>query len=551
MTKALRVVQGRNRDRQYPLADGEIFVGRDQGCQIVINDDSVSRRHARVLLENDSCVIEDLQSRNGTYVNGERIDGRVALKNRDRVEIGITLFEYRSSSGAGRESSAVQYEGAPGPNGSVLCSMELTRTAESFGQVNAEGKLRAILQITRSLGKSLDLRSLLSRMLDGLFEIFPQADRGLVLLRDGNRLVPAAVKDRRGKKERLAYSKTIISKAVMERRAILSRDVAHDEDIPSAASITQLNIRSVMCVPLLTQDGKVLGVIQLDIQDKTRKFDTDDMEILTSVASQASVSVEHAQLHREKMKHARMERELAFARDVQHSFLPRAMPELEGYSFWAYYQAARQVGGDFYDFLRLPNGNEAIVLGDVAGKGIPAALMMVKVSGLCKLALLSHPDNVGEAMNALNRDVFDASSDKGFVTLVLCVIDPTSHDVEVAIAGHMPPLFLRASSTIDDAVGYNTRGRPLGIEREADYRTEHTELAPGESVLLFSDGISEAMGSGDVPYSIERIREQLLRTQGEDPAETGEALLDDVREHVAGGEQRDDVSLVIFHRDAT
>jgi len=551
VSRALRVVQGKDRDRRYELADGEIFVGRDQSCQIVIDDDSVSRRHARVLLENDTCVIEDLQSRNGTYVNGQKIDGRVALDNRDRVEIGITLFEYQSSSAAKHESPTVQYEGSPRPNGSVLCSMDLTHTADTLGQVNAEGKLRAILQITRSLGKSLNLRSLLSRMLDGLFEIFPQADRGLVLLRDGNRLVPAAVKDRRGKKERLEYSKTIISKAVMERRAILSRDVAHDEDIPAAVSITQLNIRSVMCVPLLTQDRKVLGVIQLDIQDKTRKFDTDDMEILTSVASQASVSVAHAQLHREKMKHARIERELSFARDVQHSFLPRAMPELEGYSFWAYYQAARQVGGDFYDFLRLPNGNEVIVLGDVAGKGVPAALMMVRVSGLCKLALLSHPDNVGEAMNALNRDVYDASSDKGFVTLVLCVIDPETHDVEVAIAGHMPPLFLRTSSTIDGEVGYNARGRPLGIEREADYRTEHTELAPGESVLLFSDGISEAMSSAEEPYSIDRIREQLLRTQGEEPAETGQALLDDVREHVADGEQRDDVSLVIFRRDPT
>ena len=551
MTKALRVVQGKDRDRRYELADREILVGRDQGCQIVINDDSVSRRHARLLLANDTCTVEDLHSRNGTYVNGEKIDGRVTLRNRDRLEIGVTLFEYQSSSTADHDSSALQYEEAALPNGSVLCSMDLTRTADSLGQVNAEGKLHAILQITRSLGKSLDLRSVLSRMLDGLFAIFPQADRGLVLLRDGKRLVPAAVKDRRGKKERLAYSKTIISKAVMERRAILSRDVAHDEDIPAAASITQLNIRSVMCVPLLTQHGKVLGVIQLDIQDKTRKFDTDDMEILTSVASQASVSVEHAQLHREKMKHARIERELSFARDVQHSFLPGAMPELEGYSFWAYYQAARQVGGDFYDFLRLPNGNEAIVLGDVAGKGVPAALMMVKVSGLCKLALLSHPDNLGEAMNALNRDVYDASSDKGFVTLVLCVIDPTRHDVEVSIAGHMPPLFLRTNSTIDDEVGFSARGRPLGIEREADYQTEHTELALGETVLLFSDGISEAMGPAEVPYSIERVREQLLRTQGEDPAEIGQALLDDVREHVAGGEQRDDVSLVIFRRDPT
>jgi sigma-B regulation protein RsbU (phosphoserine phosphatase) len=542
VTKLLRVLQGKNLHRQYELAESPVLVGRDESCQIEIDDDSVSRRHARLVLENGTYSIEDLQSRNGTLVNGKKLRGKAALKDRDRIEIGITLFEFRSS-------PSVQYESGSGANPNVLCSMDATRVGEAVAPVNAEGKLKAILQITNALGKTLDLRAVLARMLDGLFQIFPQADRGLVLLRDGNRLKPAAVKDRRGKQERIEYSKTIISKAVAERKAILSRDVAQDDEIPSAASITQLNIRSVMCVPLLSQDAKVLGVIQLDIQDRTRKFDAEDMEILTSVASQAAVSVEHAWLHRESMKHARMERELSFARDVQHSFLPSEMPELPGYSFWAYYKPARQVGGDFYDFLRLPNGREAVLLGDVAGKGVPAALMMVKVSGLCKLALLSHPDRLGEAMSELNREVFDAGTDKGFVTLVVCVLDPESHGVDVAIAGHVPPLFRRADSTIDDKVGYDARGRPLGVEREVDYQTDRTQLAPGELVVLSSDGISEAMNAAEEPYAIGRVREQLVRTQGQGPAETGEMLLADVREYVADSEQRDDVSLVIFRRD--
>jgi len=132
VSKALRVVQGKDRGRQYELADGEILVGRDQSCQIVIDDDSVSRRHARVLLENDTCVIEDLHSRNGTYVNGQKIDGRVTLKNRDRVEIGITLFEYQSSSAVKHESaSTVQYEAGPGPSASVICSMDATDAEET------------------------------------------------------------------------------------------------------------------------------------------------------------------------------------------------------------------------------------------------------------------------------------------------------------------------------------------------------------------------------------------------------------------------------------
>ncbi|MFH1923148.1 MAG: SpoIIE family protein phosphatase [Planctomycetota bacterium] len=536
------VLQGKDPDREYELVDKEILVGRDQSCQIAIDADSVSRQHARLALENGTYVIEDLQSRNGTYLNGEKIEGKVRLKEDDRLEIGVTAFVFRSS-------RPVYHAPSVGSSPSVLCSIDAVAGEDTVAQVNAEGKLRAILRITKSLGKTLDLRALLSRMLEGLFEIFPQADRGLVLLRQGQRLVPAAVKDRRGKPKDVQYSKTIVSKAVAERKAILSLDTARDEEIPVTASITRLQIRSVMCVPLLSQDRKVLGVIQLDIRDRARKFDTHDMEILTSVASQASVSVEHAQLHREMMKHARIQRELDFARDVQHSFLPKTTPEVEGYSFWVHYQAARQVGGDFYDFLRLPNGKEAILLGDVAGKGIPAALMMVRASGLCKLALRSHPDNIAEAMNRLNSEICDVGMEKGFITLVLCVIDPKSHEVTVAIAGHMPPMFRRVDWIIDENVGYDERGRPLGIEREWSYQTGQTRLEPGELVVLFSDGVCDAMNSAEEPYSIDRVREQLLGMKAKGPAEIGQTLMDDVHRHLAGNEQGDDVSLLIFQRD--
>ena len=542
VTGTLKVLQGKGAPREHKLGEDEILIGRDPSCHVVIDDDSVSRSHARLVFEDDAYAMEDLGSKNGTYVNGHKIENKVPLNDGDHIEICATTFLFRSSP-----------TGVPGTKGSsgtsVICSMDALSGDDTVLRVNAVGKLQAILQITNSLGRTLDRRALLANMLDGLFEIFPHADRGLVLLRDGKRLAPAAVKDRRGERENIQYSKTIVSKAIAERKAILSQDVAQDDKIPAAASITQLRIHSVMCVPLLSQEMKVLGVIQLDIQDAKRKFDTDDMEIFTSVASQASVAVEQAQLHREMMKHARIQRELDFAREVQHSFLPKSMPELQGYRFWVYYQAAREVGGDFYDFLRLPNGKEAILLGDVAGKGIPAALMMAKVSSLCKLALLSYPDDVSMAMNVLNREVYDAGTERGFVTLVLCVVDPEDDEVTIAVAGHMLPMIRREDSTIDDSAGYDVRGRPLGIERELDYRTDHRRLAPGDLVVLFSDGINEAMDAHEEPYSTERIRQQLVSTEGKGPAEVGETLLQDVRSHVGDCEQRDDMSLVMFQRD--
>jgi len=542
VTHRLEVVEGVQLGRVYDLVEDEVIVGRDEKCQIVLDDDSISRRHARLALDDDDVyVIEDLNSKNGTYVNDEMTDGKVPLKPDDRIEIGTTVFRYRSTHPVACESEEMLHT-------RVLCSIDAADTEHAMFKVNAESRLQAILQITKSLSRTLDLGGVLSKMLDGLFEIFPQADRGLVLLDEGGRLIPKAVKGRRSGQESVQYSRTLVEKVMGERRAILSQDATRDERIPAARSISRLQIRSVMCVPLLSQDKKVLGAVQLDIQDEKRKFSEDDMQILTSVASQASLSVEQAQLHREVIKHTKIQRELDFAREVQHRLLPRVMPQLEGYEFWAYYEAARQVGGDFYDFLRLPNGSEAVLLGDVAGKGVAAALMMSKVATLSKVALLSYPDNLSNAMNTLNEEVCDADFEMSFVTLVVCVIDPKTHEVTVANAGHLSPMFCRTDSTVDQAVGDDVRGHPLGIERRLTYRTGRTRIHPGELVVLLSDGISEAMNSSEETYSIERIREQLSRTAAQAPDKAGQMLLDDVRRHVGDSTQEDDISLVIFGR---
>ncbi|MHC4176473.1 MAG: PP2C family protein-serine/threonine phosphatase, partial [Planctomycetota bacterium] len=203
------------------------------------------------------------------------------------------------------------------------------------------------------------------------------------------------------------------------------------------------------------------------------------------------------------------------------------------------------------DFLRLPDGRQAVLLGDVAGKGVPAALMMVKASTLCKVALLSRPDNLGDAVGAVNNEICAAGTDTTFVTLVLCVIDPETHEITFANAGHMSPMLRRADGTVDRRADDNVRGYPLGIEKDVRYETTSISLAAGESILLYSDGISEAMSPRRELYSVERIEEQLRGMNGKGPAEIGEALLDDLRRHVADCEQYDDISLVVFGRVPT
>ena len=541
MRHTLRVLQGNETGRKYDLVSEEILIGRDSGCQVSIDDRAASRKHARLVFENSGYAIEDLDSMNHTYVNGEQINGKVPLKDDYQVKIGQTLFVFRS-----RMPAAVEQPESRGVT--VLESADARSSVDTSINVNAERKLAAILRITQALGRTLDLENVLSKMLDGLFEIFPSADRALVLLLDGGRLVPKAARHRRDVQDSIQYSKTIVEKAMADRQAILSEDAAGDERFPQAQSVVDLRIRSVMCVPLLSQEFSPLGIIQLDTQKAGIAFNSDDLHILSSVASQASVSIEYAQLHDEMLRQAKLQKEMDIAQGVQQSFLPKTMPELGGYGFWAYYVAAGKVGGDFYDFFRLPNGNQAVLLGDVAGKGVPAALMMVKASTVCKVALLSHPDNLGAAVGAINNEVCEAAVDASFVTLVLGVIDPRTHQVTFANAGHFSPLLRRANGTIDQPADDNVRNFPLGIFRDVGYETTSVGLAPGESILLFSDGISDAMNPQRELYSVERIHQQLRGMHGKGPAEIGEALLADLRRHVAGCEQYDDISLVVFGR---
>ena len=538
----LQIIRGNDTGTQYDLNEDEILLGRASSCGIVLTDEVASRKHARLTQEDDSCFLEDLHSRNHTFVNGKAIAERVRLIHEDRIRIGGTLLVFRSELPDAVPDSSSGME--------ILRSVDARRSLQAFNQVNAESKLRAILQITQMLGRSLELHTVLDEMLEALFAIFPQADRGLVLLDDGKHLVPRAAKYRRSEEDGIQYSKTVIEQTIRDQRAVLSKNVTTDERFAQTQSLSDLRVRSIVCAPLLAQEGRALGVIQLDTRSQHTGFDEEAADILASVANQAAISVEYAQLHRQIVKQARLQKEMDFARQVQHRFLPTETPHVAGYSFWAHYAAAGDVGGDYYDFVPLPDGRQAAMLGDVSGKGVPAALMMAKLSSVGKVALLRHPDSVVDAMRDMNNDVCDASVDCSFVTLLLCVVDPRAHEITIANAGHMSPMLRRTDGTVDEPAGTNIRGYPLGVQCDHTYKTIQMGLQPGESLVLFSDGISEATDARGEMYSMERLVQRITQTSGTTASEIGDAIIEDVESFVGDAEQADDISLVVISRNA-
>ncbi len=431
----LQVLKGLNPGQQFPLEGPKAVLGRHPDCQIVLDAGAVSRKHAQIIVEGGDFFVEDLESRNGTFVNGQQIVGRQRLQDNDRIKICDLLFTFHreqpKSQAAITESSSgigalLVDDGGNTTSSTVMSKLDVASSRDGLRvTINPETKLKALLEINQNLSKALSVDEVLPKILDSLFKIFLQADRGFVVLAsaDGGPLVPKAVKHRRaGNEEMIRISRTIVNQVMSSKQAILSADAASDARFDTSQSIADFRIRSMMCAPLIDSTGRALGVMQIDTLDQRSRFQQDDLDVLVSVASQAAFAVENAQLHEAALRQQTFERDLQLAHKVQQGFLPSTPPRVSGYEFFDFYEPANQVGGDYFDYVPLPGERLGMVLADVSGKGISAALLMAKLSSDARYCLASEASPAA-AISRLNA-IFSASGwEDRFVTLVLAVLD--------------------------------------------------------------------------------------------------------------------------------
>jgi serine phosphatase RsbU (regulator of sigma subunit)/pSer/pThr/pTyr-binding forkhead associated (FHA) protein len=553
---SLHVLKGTNQGAVIPLDNGDKWVlGRNGDCHIVINLPAVSREHAIIRLSQGRFYIEDLKSRNGTAVNNDEIKGRTELKHNDRIKICDSIFAFvstpkpelpdifkppRPDEDHGEESSS---------------TVEATLSSGSKQQLletQPSEKLAFLVQMTAELTQTFDQDQLLPKIGDSLFQVFRQADRAFIILADEtneNKLIPKVITTRRAQDESTArFSRRIVTRCLETGQGLLSEDASADKRFDLSQSIADCRIRSVMCAPLtMKSTGKAFGVIQLDTQDRHKKFTQDDLKLLMAVAGQAAIALENANLHDNLVARAGLERELTLAHQVQMSFLPKKPPQLSGYEFFAHYESAQEVGGDYYDFIPLPGPRLGIALGDVAGKGVPAALLMAKVSSDARFCLLTE-NGPAEAVYRLNELMQEAGLIDRFITLAVGLLDPSAHQVTFVNAGHLPPLIYRASTgKIMEAAERHASGFPLGVAEGIPYVPVAIDLQPGDCVALFTDGVTEAKNKQDVEFRLDRA----LQTLGSGPstaAAMGQRLVAAVKQHALGCKQHDDITVVCFGR---
>ncbi|GAF98892.1 unnamed protein product, partial [marine sediment metagenome] len=286
-------------------------------------------------------------------------------------------------------------------------------TIEELSSVNY--RLRTLLEIFQSIGTALDEDELLERILDQLFDVFPESGRGFIILRDPDTgmLTPRAVKkakpDVTDSEERLPISGTIIEYVLERKQAVLSADAMSDDRFPTSQSILDFEMRSVMCAPLMYED-EVLGFILLDTQRIASNYDEEGLTLLAGIANQAALSIANARLHSQLLKRERLEQDLRNARRIQNSFLPTEPPHVGDYEFVDWYGTALEVGGDFYDFIELPGGEVVVVVGDVSGKGITAALMMAQMASNVRFFAGARPQPA-ELLAKLNQVALSSATD--------------------------------------------------------------------------------------------------------------------------------------------
>jgi serine phosphatase RsbU (regulator of sigma subunit) len=540
----LITLQGPNVGRPFSLDPVRSIIGRRPDSTVFLESLAVSREHAFVHCEGGEYYVEDNGSSNGTFVNGRRITGRTPITEKDALQIGPYVFSLRPAANlrATATDPLIRTQLSAVPSNHTLYSQ------------NPAHKLQVVLEIAQHLARTLDQDALLGKLLEHLFRLFPQADRGMVLLCEGDHLV---VRSQRSRHQPQAtdypYSRTVVKKALDEGVGVLCEDVGGDMRFAATATVVSLKIASFLCVPLVGQNKRRLGVIQLDCTRPGTAFRSEDLELLTTVGLQVGVVLENVALYAEHVREARFRQELAMAREIQEGFLPVnffPMGRRSGFELYAKVHPAREVSGDLYDFFPLGDGRLGFYVGDVSGKGMPAALFMVKVHTLAR-HLASANDAPSQTMARLNTALAANNFSALFVTMAYGSYDPRSGAVVLCSGGHPLPLLRRADGRVEEVD--LPPGRLIGcVEGDPGLKDVALTLGPGETLALYTDGFVEARNPRQEMFETPRLRETLggPRAALPLPGCAEEARLA-VERFTGSTEQQDDLTLLLLRRSAT
>ncbi len=405
-------------------------------------------------------------------------------------------------------------------------------------------RLSLLYRLSQTFNSSLDLDEVLNRVMDEVIAA-TGAERGFVTLleADGGSIFPVA----RGMDQKtiddpqFQVSRSVVERVAREGQPILTSDAQSDERFSMRHSVKVLGLRSILCVPLEIK-GRILGVVYVDNRLQTGLFTDDDLDLLAAIASSAAIAIENARLYQVAVEKGRMERELQMARQVQASLLPQETPQIEGWEFAAHWQPAREVAGDYYDFIPLGGERLGLVIGDVSDKGMSAALFMALTRTIIRASLAS-TDSSADGIAQANRLICADATRGMFVTMFYALLDPVTGEIAYVNAGHNPPLLCRADK--DELETLTRTGMALGVVEDSPFEARTLPMNPGDFILLYTDGVTDATDAHERSFGMDRLRTVVLENREATGPEIVSALEQAVQDFVGSMAQFDDVAIVV------
>lgn len=543
MLRELAITAPDGKTRTMTLDAASLSLGRSSANELCFPEDvGLSRRHMLLERDGDEWAVRDLGSKNGTFLNGVRLTKAERLKPGDRIVASRILLAFEPRQAAlGR---TVFFEGlaANVPAGvTVATNLETLLKREAPKAAAARewgGSITALARAGRELAARRPLPELFEVILDLAMEACG-ARRGVLLTLEKDNL---AVQASRG--EGFRISTTVRDRVLNEKVSLLVRDVESDDALRGRFSIVEQSVRTLMAVPLQT-DSQVIGLLYVDSPQFSREFTSDDLNLLTIMANIAGLRVERERLAEVEQAEKLMAAELEQAAEIQRQLLPAEAPAVEGWDVAGYNAACRTVGGDYYDYLAFPDGRLGLVIADVAGKGMPAALLMASLQAKVQ-ALIDAPADTAKMVERLNRGMAAACPSNRFVTLFLGVLDPRTGELAFCNAGHNPPYLARAAGGVEQLEG---GGPVLGVLPRMQYQERRARMDPGDALLLYSDGVTEACDPAGEEFDT-RARDILVARRAEPAAAVVQSVHQAVAAWTAGQPAADDITVVVARRNA-
>src|SRR5215203_2760062 len=535
-----------------PLSRLRTTIGRSARSDVCIPDAFASRLHAEVRKEGDSYWLQDLGSANGTRYNGIPVKTSVPLSSGGEIQIGETSIVFDDQKPVEMSASMLISDGTDALDPSKTISFQhrkIPTTEFLEGQFSTRTELLGLIsKVGVALLAASGLDETLNQVASLVFEAVP-AERCVIMLREDKdseamKIMVARVRGKDETLEEVRLSRTVMDEVLKNGKSVLTADAQHDPRF-AGNTMTLLGIRSVLAVPLSVDERNVFGLIYADSPTYETTFSEEHLNILTTLASVASIRVENATLLEERFERERMEHELELATEIQQRFQPSSPPQMDGYEFQGISFSCYEIGGDYYDFIERHDGRMLLALGDVSGKGTAAALLMSSLHAAIH-AQVSAKSPLEEIVNSVNQYLADNTPANRFVTLFIAELDPSNGFLRYINAGHNPPLIGRADGSVAQL---SSGGFPLGIIPGAEFEIGETQLQPGEALVVYSDGVSEANNIRDEEFGMDRLSEVVRKNLKASAAGIRDKVESALSAFTQTAPANDDITLVIVKRN--